>query len=199
MKIATLDDTFTGISEYIFFCAARILDFVATKKSWYYYMSCECQTQLSNSGGGFYCPKCDITTQEPISRYRIETKVEDDGGATIFNLFDKKAEKLIGQSCSMLYDIEGSNDKDDNGGPQIPALIKNLIGTGHDILDNKEDKVYTFPSAGKENGVTQEKRSETKGVVAERNKSMIIDEEEETLSNTNQNGEATIIKKAKLK
>ena len=47
--------------------------------------------------------------------------------------------------------------------------------------------------------MTQEKSSETKGVVAKRNKSMIIDEEEETLPNTNQNGEATIIKRAKLK
>lgn len=242
MKIATLDDTFIGISvvemqnkyknifallefvetnysgEHTFFCAAKIMDFVATKKSWYYYMSCECKTGLSNSGGGFYCPKCEITTQEPIPRYRIETKVEDDGGATIFTLFGKEAEKLIGQSCSMLYDIEVSNDKDDNGGPHIPALIKNLIGTTHvfqvkatqynknakrqtfsvsriyphDILDNKEDK-------GEENGVTQEKSSETKGVVAKRNKSIIIDEEEETLPNTNQNGEATIIKRAKLK
>ncbi|KAJ8448869.1 hypothetical protein Cgig2_030725 [Carnegiea gigantea] len=201
------------------------MDFVATKKLWYYYMSCECKTGLSNSGGGFYCPKCDITTQEPIPRYRIETKVEDDGGAIIFTLFGKEAEKLIGQSCGTLYDIEESNDKDDNGGPHILALIKNVIGIRHvfqvkatqynkkakrqtfsvsrihphEILDNKDDKVYTFPSTGEENGVTQEKSSETKGVVAKRNKSMIIDEEEETLPNTNRNGEATIIKRAKLK
>jgi len=47
--------------------------------------------------------------------------------------------------------------------------------------------------------VIQENSSETKGVVVKRNKSTIIDEEEETLPNTNQNGEATIIKRAKLK
>ncbi|KAJ8433410.1 hypothetical protein Cgig2_026674 [Carnegiea gigantea] len=193
------------------------MDFVATKKSWYYYMSSECKTQLSNSGGGFYCPKCDITTQEPIPRYKIpkrnklKLKMMVDQQFSPY-LVKKHKSSLVNHAARYII------LKDEMTRPHIPALIKNLIGTTYvfqvkatqynkkakrqtfsvsqihpqDILDNKEDK-------GKENGVTQEKSSETKGVVAKRNKSMIIDMEEETLPNKNQNSEATIIKRAKLK
>ncbi|KAK4593214.1 hypothetical protein RGQ29_017377 [Quercus rubra] len=110
--------------ETIFTCQGKIINIDIDHSGWYF-ISCEvCRRKVKSREEFFWCDNCNKKACFPITRYRIQLKVEDSSGMATFILFDSEAEKLLNISAKDL--LNKSLEEPDE--VILPVQIENLKG-----------------------------------------------------------------------
>ncbi|XP_030957189.1 replication protein A 70 kDa DNA-binding subunit C-like [Quercus lobata] len=102
-------------------CQAKIVN-VNNICRWYACL--KCKKKVKPFKGVLWCERCEFEPKSAVSRYRIQTKVEDETGSTTFILFDRGAEKIISNTAKELAEMK-EKDLNDNS---LPWEIGNIVG-----------------------------------------------------------------------
>nr|POE66483.1 replication protein a 70 kda dna-binding subunit b [Quercus suber] len=111
--------------EAIFYCMA-VVKKVNAENGWHYISCTNCHKKAKTIGSTFWCKGCKKGFSSPTRRYRLELRVEDESGSTIFVVFDKEAEKIVRIPATQVYTTEIKDEDDDED--VVPKPIKNLLG-----------------------------------------------------------------------
>ncbi|KAI3949707.1 hypothetical protein MKX01_040924 [Papaver californicum] len=109
-------------------CCANVVCVSAEKDC--YYLECNnCTTKLVGSTDNLLCPSCKVQVGEPVPRYLLRLRVEDQTGSAFFVAMDTKVQKMVQVPAS---DAVAKGKV--KGMATAKAAFKPLLGVFHDYL-----------------------------------------------------------------